>query len=184
MPPPPTVAWARQPESARASGAGGVSAAMFAGFLGLGVLALLVGGLLGGLFGGGPPSALETPSPSPSPTLLALPSPTLSVPPTAAQPTPTSVPTPEGPTVFPDGFTAMAEPCLEEPTRRTCGSSGATNAGHVWILVSFRHAKPEDLVEVVVLASDGRVVGTNGVHLRSARRTRTARATPTSSSRT
>jgi len=151
-PPPPPYRPAQPPEAS-----GGVSGLVFVVFLGLGILALLGGAILGGVFDTGP--AAEA---SPSPLVAtSTPEPTTPEPSVAASATttaaPSAVPSGPEPTTFPDGFVARAESCDEEPSGPTCDNSGAVNNGELWILVSFRHAKPTDTIGIAIVASSGTV---------------------------
>lgn len=155
-PPPPPYRPAQPPEAS-----GGVSGLVFVVFLGLGILALLGGAILGGVFDAGP-----TAEASPSPTAdVATPSPepTTPEPSVSASPTttaaPTVIPSAAQPSALPDGFLARAETCDEEPTGPTCDNSGAENDGELWILVSFRHASASDVIGVSIVDSGGNVAG-------------------------
>lgn len=157
-PPPPAgppVTYAGPPRDGGDDGNSGVSGLVFVVFLGIGVLALLGGALLGGVFDGpvaeasATPSEVSTPSPEPTPESTPSSSASPSVAPTAR---PTTTPPPAA-----DGFQARAEPCEEQPSDSTCNNSGAVNDGSVWILVSFRHAQPTDVIGVSVLDSSGAV---------------------------
>ncbi len=128
---------------------------MFVVFLGIGVLALLGGAVLGGVFDG--PVAEASPTPSitastPTPEPLSSATPESSALPTAPGPTPTPAVTPPPAA---DGFLARAEPCAEPPSSPTCDNSGAENNGDVWILVSFRHAQPTDAIAVSIHDDSG-----------------------------
>jgi hypothetical protein len=138
---------------------------VFVVFLGLGILALLGGAILGGVFDGEtgqasptPSEAVSTPTPEPTPE----PSESASEAPSAAQPTPTPAPTPP-PTN--DGFLARAEVCEDQPTDSTCDDSGAVNEGDFWILVSFRHAVYTDTIGVTIRDSSGTVVDQGSIPL-------------------
>jgi len=133
-------------------------------FLGLGILALLGGAILGGVFDAGPtaeasPSAtslVATPTPEPTtpePSVAETPRPTIA---------PSSVPSTAPPT---DGFLARAESCDEEPAGPTCDNSGAVNDGEPWILVSFRHGKPTDVIGIAIVDSSGTVQGSASLSL-------------------
>jgi hypothetical protein len=147
-------------------GNSGVSGLVFVAFLGLGVLALLGGAMLGGIFEG--PGAEVTPTPSlvaevtPTPEPTPTPSVGPSVAPTAAAPTPTPAVTPPPAA---DGFIARAEPCDDQPSASTCDNSGAENSGDVWILVSFRHAQPTDVIGVTVHDESGATVEQGSIPL-------------------
>lgn len=136
----------------------GTGALAILGFLGLGVLALLGGALLAGLFDGGPSTGLADASPTPSATAVAT---------VAATPSMTPAPSGSGdasgspaasgePVVFPDGFTAEAQPCLPGSAGNDgCDSNAATNAGAVDIWVGFQNGTSEDVVGATLIAPDG-----------------------------
>jgi hypothetical protein len=138
-----------------------VSGLVFVLFLGLGILALLGGAIVGGVFDAGP-AAEASPSATP---LVATPSsePTPEESSAEASPTttaaPTVVPSAAQPSALPDGFLARAETCNEEPTGPTCNNSGAENDGELWILVSFRHATASDVIGVSIVDGGGNVEG-------------------------
>jgi hypothetical protein len=144
-------------------GNSGVSGIVFVAFLGLGVLALLGGALLGGVFNG--PAAEASPSPSivaeatPTPEPTPTPSSDPSAAPSEAGATGTPAPTPPPAA---DGFLARTEACDEPPSGPTCDNSGAENDGTVWILVSFRHAQPTDTVAVAIYSDAGALVAQGG----------------------
>jgi hypothetical protein len=154
---PPPVTYAGPPQDGGDDGNSGVSGLVFVLFLGLGILALLGGAILGGVFDGGVAEASPTPSasvstPSPEPSLT--PSASASTAPSSAP----SVAPPPTPVPASDGFIARAEPCDEQPSDPTCDNSGAVNNGHVWILVSFRHGQASDVIGVSVRDGSGSVV--------------------------
>ncbi len=137
---------------------------MFVLFLGIGVLALLGGAILGGVFDGPtaeasptPSELVSTPTPEPTPEPTPTGSAIASLGPSLA---PTATPPPAA-----DGFLARAEPCEEQPSDSTCDSSGSVNDGNVWILVSFRHAQPSDTIAVEVMNSSGTVVDQGSIGL-------------------
>ncbi len=153
-PPPPPYRPAQPPEAS-----GGVSGLVFVVFLGLGILALLGGAILGGVFDAGP--AAEA-SPSATPLVAtSTPEPTTPEPSVAATSTPTAapsaIPSAAPPSALPDGFIARAEACDEEPSGPTCDNSGAVNDGEPWILVSFRHGKPTDAIRITIVDGSGTV---------------------------
>ena len=138
-------------------GNSGISGLVFVAFLGLGILALLGGAIVGGVFDSGPAAVA-----SPSPSLVATPSPvaTPETTPTEGAPTPTATASPAPsvvPTAQPDGFLARAEVCAAPPTDSTCNNSGAVNHGDLWVLVSHRHAKATDVIGVTILDNTGAV---------------------------
>jgi hypothetical protein len=160
------VTYAGPPRDGDDDGNSGVSGLVFVAFLGLGVLALLGGAILGGVFDG--PAAEASPSPSfvaeATPTPEPTPSPSLgpSTPPTQGGPSPTPAVTPPPAA---DGFIARAEPCDEQPSGSTCDNSGAENNGTVWILVSFRHAQPSDVIGITLIDESGATVGQANISL-------------------
>ncbi len=77
----------------------------------------------------------------------------------SASQTPISTPQPsETPTIFPDGFIARVETCLDQPTDSTCDNSGSVNDGEIWTLVSFRHGVPTDVIAVSIYSAAGDLV--------------------------
>jgi len=139
---------------------GGVTGLVFVVFLGLGVLALLGGAIIGGVFEGGP-SATASPSPTvavATPSPEATPSETTPAASASTVATPSAAPSQAEPSAFPDGFVARAEICLEQPTDSTCDNSGAVNHGALWILVSFRHGVPTDVIAVSIFDAGGNLV--------------------------
>jgi hypothetical protein len=160
-PPPPPFRPAQPPEAS-----GGVSGLVFVLFLGLGILALLGGAIVGGVFDAGP--AAEA---SPSSTIVATPSPEPTPEESSAEASPTTtaaptvIPSAAQPSALPDGFVARAETCGEEPTGPTCDNSGAENDGELWILVSFRHATASDVIGVSIVDSGGNVEGQSSIPL-------------------
>jgi hypothetical protein len=169
MPPPPAapppVTYAGPPRDGGNDGNGGVSGLVFVAFLGIGVLALLGGALLGGFFDGPVAEASPTPSvavstPTPEPTPEPTPSPSAAV---SVAPSVAPIPTPPPAS---DDFIARAEPCDEQPSDSTCDNSGAVNDGEeVWILVSFRHGQPSDVIGVSVMDSSGNVLDEGSIPL-------------------
>jgi hypothetical protein len=137
----------------RGSGAGAFA---ILGFLALGVLALAAGAVLAGVFGGAPVGGGPTPTPSASlaPTTSAQPS-------ESAGPTGSAAPSgsPDasgGPVVFPDGFTAEAQPCLPGSAGGSgCDSNGVSNNGVVDIWVGFENGNANDVVGATLVSPDG-----------------------------
>lgn len=161
-PPPPPYRPAQPPEAS-----GGVSGLVFVVFLGLGILALLGGAILGGVFDAGPTAEA---SPSATPLVsTSTPEPTTPEPSVAATPTttsaPSAIPSAAPPSALPDGFIARAESCDDEPSSPTCDDSGAVNDGEPWILVSFRHGKPTDVIGIAIVDSSGTVQDTSSLSL-------------------
>ncbi|MBA2632156.1 MAG: hypothetical protein H0U86_04025 [Chloroflexi bacterium] len=153
-------------------GSSGAGAFAILGFLALGVLALLGGAVLAGVFGDDPNAGATDPTPSPSPVLSEsiAPSGSASAAPSAATSTdPSASAAASGePVVFPDGFTAEAEPCLPGTMRRDgsgCDSNGSTNAGTVEIYVGFRSGTSDDVIGAEIVGPDGAVVGDGSIDL-------------------
>jgi hypothetical protein len=121
---------------------------LIVGIIGLGLVALLGGVLLSGLFGGGPgvardtapPSAITTPSPTTGPEQTATPAPT-----TEASAGP--------PGTFADGFTATVQPCASTDMNPDgCVESGTTLSGDtVWVWAGFKKGTGSDVVGVTLV---------------------------------
>ncbi len=138
---------------------GGLGAVAILGFLALGVLALLSGAVLAGLFGGGVGSADTTPSPSTTPIVTAQATPSPSAETTASAGASASPAASGEPVVFPDGFTAEAQPCIRGSVTPTgCDSNGASNAGSVDIWVGFENGTGNDVIGATLVAPDGSTV--------------------------
>jgi hypothetical protein len=135
------------------------------GFVLLGVLAIGVGAFMAGLFSGG--AAVGSPSPTP---LVSTP-PSASVEPSLAPSVAPSAPASLAPTTTPvptpDGFTALTEPCAEQPASQDgCESSGATvNGGTVWVWVGWRKGSDADTIGVQIEDDTGASVGTGSLAL-------------------
>jgi len=153
----------------RSSGAGAFA---ILGFLALGVLALLGGAVLAGVFSGEPNTGGIDPTLTPSPSIeggftpTETPSATSS---TGGSPAPTGSPPASGePVVFPDGFTAVAEPCQPGTMRRDgsgCDSNAARNSGSVEIYVGFRKGTSRDVIGAEIIGPDGSTVGEGSIDL-------------------
>lgn len=151
----------------RSSGAGAFA---ILGFLALGVLALFGGAVLAGVFGDDDPGVGSA---SPSPTLVASLAPEVSqaapssVAPSVAASPGESAPAASGePVVFPDGFTAEAQPCLPGSAGGTgCNSNGAVNGGTVDIWVGFKNGTAEDVVGATIVGPDGSTVAEGSIDL-------------------
>jgi hypothetical protein len=153
----------------RSSGAGAFA---ILGFLALGVLALLGGAVLAGVFSGDPNTGAVDPTLTPSPTVSEslAPTPSPSVEPSGvASGAPSSSAAPSGaPVTFPDGFTADAEPCLPGTMRRNgtgCDSNGATNGGAVEIYVGFTNGNRSDVLGVELFGPDGTSISRGSIDL-------------------
>ena len=149
----------------RSSGAGAFA---ILGFLALGVLALFGGAVLAGVFGGDDPgvgSASPTPTfvESLAPVASEAPSNAPSAAATAGESTP---PASGEPVVFPDGFSAEAQPCLPGSADDTgCNSNGAVNGGTVDIWVGFKNGTADDIVGATIVSPDGATLSEGSIDL-------------------
>ena len=135
----------------------GVGAFAILGILALGVLALISGAVLAGLFDGGPggvADATATPAVTVAPSATAIPSAT---PAASGSADASGSPGASGePVIFPDGFTAEAQPCVRGSWTATgCDSNGASNAGSVDIWIGFQNGTSNDVVGATLIAPDG-----------------------------
>lgn len=151
----------------RSSGAGAFA---ILGFLALGVLALLGGAVLAGVFSPDPNVGGTDPTLTPSPSIIESVPPSASAAPSAdVSAAPSVAPPASGdPVVFPDGFTAVAEPCLPGTIRRDgsgCDANAATNAGSLEIYVGFRSGSSDDVIGAKILAPEGNQVYEGSVDL-------------------
>ena len=140
----------------RRSGAGAFA---ILGFLALGVLALLGGAVLAGIFSTDPNTGLGETSPTPSATVVATVDPTVSSAPSiGASPPSSGSPGASGePVVFPDGFTVETQPCIPGSAGVDgCDSNAVSNSGSVWVWVGFRNGTENDVIGVTLLLPDGR----------------------------
>lgn len=142
---------------------GGVGPLILVAFVAVGVVAVLGGALLAGFLGGGP-AAEASPTPSPLATSTA-PGETAAEP---TQPPPSASPdaspgaSPGAPFIFPDGFTAQAEPCAVQPEPDGQGSGECRQDGStisegdpLWILVTFTNVAVDDVIAVQVTDPNG-----------------------------
>ena len=155
------------PDEERRSGGGALA---IVGFLALGVLALLGGAALAGVFGEDENGVAQpTPTPTVTSSPIATESPTLTPSPdaTAAEtPDATASPDEEEPVVFPDGFTAEAEPCLPGSAGNNgCDSNGARNSGTVQIWVGFRNGTASDVIGSELIGPEGNTISTGSIDL-------------------
>lgn len=153
----------------RSSGAGAFA---ILGFLALGVLALLGGAVLAGVFSSDPNVGSADPTLTPSPSIQAstAPSEAASVAPSiAASTAPSGAPPASGePVDFPDGFTAEAQPCIPGSAGRDgCDSNATSNNGNVWVWVGFTNGTENDVVGAEVIGPDGTTVGDGSIDLAS-----------------
>ena len=139
----------------RRSGGGALA---IVGFLALGIVALLGGALLAGVFGGGPGTGELTDTPSPSPTVSASVEPSVSAAPTGSGAPSGSTAASGEPVVFHDGFTAEAQPCIPGSVSSDgCNSNASVNSGQVEIWVGFRNGNGNDVIGVRLILPDGSV---------------------------
>ena len=162
-------AYAYDWDDARDRGSSGAGAFAILGFLALGVLALLGGAVLAGVFSGDPRTGAADPTLTPSPTLIESVAPTVSASaaPSAASGAPSASAGASGePVTFPDGFVATAQPCLPGSAGpRGCSSNGASNGGVVDIWVGFENGTGEDVIGAAVIAPDGTTVSEGTIDL-------------------
>jgi hypothetical protein len=126
------------------------------GFLGLGVLALLAGAVLASFWGGGVGGGDPTPTPAPSIVTSTEPSVAPSVAPSPTAEATGSASASGGPIVFPDGFTAEAQPCIPGSVGSSgCDSNGVSNNGSVEIWVGFQNGNRNDVIGAILEAPDG-----------------------------
>ena len=148
---------------------GGSGAFAIIGFLALGVVALLGGAFLAGLFGGdGDPVGQGSPSPavveSVAPSVSTAPSVAPSV--QASAEASAEPPASGDPVVFPDGFVAVAQPCIPGSVRPDgCNASGAVNGGQVEIWVGFQNGTNDDVIGAEIIAPNGNTVGEGTIQL-------------------
>jgi hypothetical protein len=153
----------------RSSGAGAFA---ILGFLALGVLALGLGAVFAGILGGDPNTGGIDPTLTPSPTIeeSVAPSEAASASPsTDASAAPSNPPPASGePVVFPDGFTAEAQPCIPgSASTNGCSSNASSNSGALWIWVGFEKGTPDDVIGAEIIGPEGNTVGTGSIDLSS-----------------
>jgi hypothetical protein len=156
-------------EEGRQRGSSGAGAFAILGFLALGVLALLGGAVLAGVFTGDPNTGGADPTLGPSPTLSEsiAPTPSETVAPSQASAEPSGSPTESGePVVFADGFEAETQPCIPGSAGLNgCNSNATTNSGSVWVWVGFANGKQADVLAARLTGPDGAVVGEGAIDL-------------------
>jgi hypothetical protein len=135
----------------------GLGAVAILGFLALGVLALLSGAVLAGVFvrpGAGLADATPTPLSTPVVSNEPTPSPSVTE---SGSPDASGSPGASGePVVFPDGFMAAAQPCIRGSWTATgCNSNAASNSGSLDIWVGFTNGNSNDVVGATLVAPDG-----------------------------
>ncbi|MEO5985810.1 MAG: hypothetical protein ABIW50_05560 [Candidatus Limnocylindria bacterium] len=148
----------------------GAGAFAVLGFLGLGVLALLGGAVLAGVFSGDPNTGGVNPAVTRSPTISATASETAepsSAPSTDPSVNPSGDPGASGdPVVFPDGFSAEAQPCIPgSPNVDGCDSNAVSNNGNLWVWVGFANGTENDVIGVEITGPDGTTVGDGSIPL-------------------
>jgi hypothetical protein len=156
-----------QDREPRRSGAGAFA---ILGFLALGVLALLGGAVLAGVFNDDRSGVgQQSPLPSAAASLDAAPSVAASAAAPSVNPSAAASAAPPAsgePVTFPDGFTAEAQPCLPGSASASgCGSNGATNGGVLDIWVGFKSGTSDDLVGAEIIGPDGSTVGEGTISL-------------------
>ena len=156
-----------QDREPRRSGAGAFA---ILGFLALGVLALLGGAVLAGVFNDDQPGVgQQSPVPSVAASLDAAPSVAASAAAPSVDPSAAASAAPPAsgePVTFPDGFTAEAQPCLPGSASASgCGSNGATNGGVLDIWVGFENGNSNDVVGAAIIGPDGSTVGEGTIPL-------------------
>ncbi|MGI8829536.1 MAG: hypothetical protein ACR2I5_07190 [Candidatus Limnocylindria bacterium] len=140
------------------------------GFLALGVLALLGGAVLAGVFSEDPGTGRATPTPSASVAIeSAAPASTApsAAPTEQASAAPSGAPSESGePVTFPDGFTAEAQPCLPGSAGQNgCDSNGSVNGGATDIWIGFSGGSADDVVGAALLNEDGEQVADGSIEL-------------------
>jgi len=149
----------------RSSGAGAFA---ILGFLALGVLALFGGAVVAGLFSDDDPGVGSA---SATPAVIASVAPDVSAeaslqPSVAASAAASEAPASGEPVVFPDGFTAEAQPCLPGSAGGTgCSSNGANNSGTVDIWVGFENGTANDIIGATIVGPDGATVAEGSIDL-------------------
>ncbi len=158
--------WEDQRE--RRSGGGALA---ILGFMALGVVALLGGAMLAGIFGEDP-GVGQNPSPSPTPTLTVAPTDSPAVSPTSdatpgESPDTTGEPPGDGePVVFPDGFVAEAQPCLPGSAGTNgCDSNAEQNSGSLWVWVGFRNGTENDVIGAELIGPEGNTISEGSIDL-------------------
>jgi hypothetical protein len=149
----------------------GTGALAILGFLALGVIALLGGALLAGVFNDDPGVGQNpTPTPTVSASVAVTPTPTLQATDVAspdASPGASGEPAEPGePVVFPDGFVVNAQPCLPGSAQLDgCDSNGAQNSGSVQIWAGFENGTSADVIGAALIGPEGNTLGTQSIDL-------------------
>lgn len=155
-------------EDARERRSSGAGAFAILGFLALGVLALLGGAVLAGIFTGDPNTGAVDPTLTPSPTLneTVAPTPTVSAVPSPSAAASATAAASGEPVVFPDGFTAQTQPCIPGSAGTSgCNANGVSNSGSVWVWVGFRSGTQNDVMSATVRDEAGTVIGNGSIDL-------------------
>ncbi|MGI8930665.1 MAG: hypothetical protein ACR2F5_05075 [Candidatus Limnocylindria bacterium] len=159
--------WQEEPRGRRSAGAGALA---ILGFLALGVLALLGGAVLAGVFSDDPqtgqadtsPTAVVSSSPLPSASAAATPEPSASEG-TAPSEEPRAS---GGPIEFADGFVAEVQPCLPGSADVDgCDSNGAISGGALDIWVGFTKGNRQDVISAEIIRPDGTTVSGGTIDL-------------------
>lgn len=155
------------PRERRSSGAGAFA---ILGFLALGVLALLGGAVVAGVFSPDPNTGGLNPTLTPSPTVQESVAPSESASASASSdvsaPASAEPPASGEPVTFPDGFTAEAQPCIPgSANTQGCGSNASSNSGNVWVWVGFTNGTQDDVIGAEVIGPDGTTVGEGTIDL-------------------
>jgi hypothetical protein len=140
---------------------GGIGPLILVAFVVVGLIAVIGGAVLAGALGGPVAEASPTPTPRVTDTPPAeTPLPTDTPPAESPQTSPGA--SPDGTFVFPDGFTAQAQPCAVEPEADgqgsgTCPQEGSqiSSGDRVWILITFTNVAVGDVIAVQVTDPSG-----------------------------
>jgi len=160
--------WQQEPRQRRSAGAGALA---ILGFLALGVLALLGGAVLAGVFGDdpqtgqvetSPAAAAVSSSPLASNSAEATPEPSAS-----EDGAPSDEPRASGePIEFADGFVAEVQPCLPGSADVDgCDSNGAISGGALDIWVGFTKGTGQDVISAEIVRTDGTTVSGGTINL-------------------
>ena len=155
-------------ERERRSGGGALA---IIGFLALGVVALLGGAMLAGIFGEDP-GVGQNPTPSPTAPVSVAPTESPEASPTSGgtpneSPDATGEPPGDGePVVFPDGFVAEAQPCLPGSAGNTgCDSNAEQNSGSLWVWVGFENGTENDVIGAELIGPEGNTISEGSIDL-------------------
>ncbi|HEY7847047.1 MAG TPA: zinc ribbon domain-containing protein [Candidatus Limnocylindria bacterium] len=137
---------------------GGSGALPIIGFILLGVMALVVGGVLATLLGGNGGVGQASPTPTSATSVPPSEAPSTTPPPASEPPSSTPEPT-DGPVTFPDGAVITVQPCAtQDMSFDGCLVDGSTiNAETMWVWIGFDDANGSDTF-VLVLRSEGQTI--------------------------